>query len=43
MKDQFQLEHHRSLTGQGLLTRLAIKFAAYIVRAGLRRAGWDVE
>jgi Transposase DDE domain len=43
MKDQLHLEHHRALTGWGLLTRLAIKFAAYTLRAALRRAGWDVE
>ncbi len=43
MKDQLHREHHRALTGWGLLTRLAATFASYTLRAVLRRAGWDVE
>ena len=43
LKDQFHLEHHRALTGWGLLTRLATKFAAYTLRAVWRRAGLAVE
>jgi hypothetical protein len=43
LKDQLHLEHHRALTGWGLLTRLMTKFAAYTLRAVWRRAGLDVE
>lgn len=43
LKDQLHLEHHRALTGWGLLTRLASKFASYTLRAVLRRAGFNVE
>jgi hypothetical protein len=43
LKDQLHLEHHRALTGWGLLTRLAGKFAAYTLRAVWRNTGLQVE
>lgn len=42
-KDQLHLEHHRALTGWGLLTRVATKLAAFTLRAVWRRAGREVE
>ena len=42
-KDQLHLEHHRALTGWGLLTRVAGKLAAFTLRAVWRRAGLAIE
>jgi hypothetical protein len=42
-KDQLHLEHHRALTGWGLLTRVAGKLAAFTLRAAWRCAGRAVE
>ncbi len=42
-KDQLHLEHHRALTGWGVLTRIAGKLAAFALRAVWRRAGREVE
>ena len=42
-KDQLHLEHHRALTGWGLLTRVAGKLAALTLRAAWRRAGREIE
>jgi DDE family transposase len=42
-KDQLHLEHHRALTGWGLLTRVAGKLAAFTVRTVWRRLGREVE